>query len=55
MSGNVNCKPPHAADVVAGRRFVNGNSIFEDGTKGAWFFDESCPSTPTVSRLMLLT
>ena len=55
MSGNVNCKPPHAADVVAGRRFVNGNSIFEDGTKGEWFFDESCPSTPTVSRLMLLT
>jgi hypothetical protein len=33
MSGNVNCKPPHAADVVAGRLFVNGNSIFEDGTK----------------------
>ena len=41
MSGNVNCKPPHAADVVAGRLFVNGNSIFEDGTKGEWFFDES--------------
>jgi hypothetical protein len=38
---NANCKPPHAADAIAGRLSVVGNSIFEDGTKAEWFFDES--------------
>ena len=38
---NVNCKPPHAADAIAGRLSVFGNSIFEEGTKAEWFFDES--------------
>jgi hypothetical protein len=38
---NANCKPPDAADAIVGRLSVIGNSIFEDGTKAEWFFDES--------------
>ena len=41
MSVNANCKPPHAAQELAGRVSVIGNSIFEEGTKAEWFFDES--------------
>jgi hypothetical protein len=41
MSGNANCNPSHAPDAIAGRLSVIGNSIFEEGTKAEWFFDES--------------
>jgi hypothetical protein len=41
VSGNVNCKPPHAAEAIAGRVRDIGNAGFEDGTKAEWFFDES--------------
>jgi hypothetical protein len=41
VSVNANCKPPHAADTIAERLSVIGNSIFEEGTKAEWFFDES--------------
>ena len=41
MPVNANCKPPHAADAIAGRLSVIGNSIFEEGTKAERFFDQS--------------
>ena len=36
----VNCKPPHAGQELPGRVSVIGNSIFEEGNKAEWFFDE---------------
>jgi hypothetical protein len=41
VPANANCKPPHTADEIAGRVRGIDNSIFEDGTKAKWFFDES--------------
>jgi hypothetical protein len=41
VSVNANCKPPHAGQELSGRVSVIGNSIFEEGTKVEWFFDES--------------
>ena len=41
VRANANCKPSHAAEEIGGRVCGIGNSIFEDGTKTEWFFDES--------------
>ena len=41
VSVNANCKPPHAGQELPGRVSVIGDSIFEEGTKAEWFFDES--------------